>query len=303
MKDSFTVFYSWQMSTPIEENKQKILNCLEKAVAKLKNDGFGIVIDQDSRNTTRESSIDYIILQKIPNCDFFVGDITPVAKDDKEKPIPNPNVMLELGYAAKAIGWARCLLVWNEKYGNLNQAPFDIRNRSIISYNSTDSKDINFYSILKEKIRQYDQILSEQKDDDVDYNTFLYWKNMISPQKLSDIINRIIINCAYLDNDLDLLDGFQTAFSTQISNHYKNDSLENSRKKLNDSLRTFCFYLAGSEFDRVNDNYWKMNDNYTKNDPAKENEIICQVYRLGSDVLEKNKQYYKALQSVFGYLG
>ena len=303
MKDSFTVFYSWQMSTPIEENKQKILNCLEKAVAKLKNDGFEIVIDQDSRNTTRESSIDYIILQKIPNCDFFVGDITPVVKDDKGKPIPNPNVMLELGYAAKAIGWARCLLVWNTKYGDLNQAPFDIRNRSIIPYNSTDSKDINFYSILKEKIREYDQILSEQKNDDIDYNVFLYWNNMISPQKLNDIVGKIINSCAYIENDFDILNSFQADFSTRMANHYKNDLLENSRKELNDSLRSFCFYLAGSEFDRVNDNYWKMNVKYTNNDPVKEDDIIRQVYRLGSDVLEKNKQYYEALQSVFGYLG
>lgn len=303
MKDSFTIFYSWQMSTSAAENKHRISDCLKNAIDKLKNDGFNVVIDEDSRNTTREESIDYIILKKIPNCDFFVGDITPVAKDDKGKPIPNPNVMLELGYAAKAIGWARCLLVWNTKYGDLNQAPFDIRNRSIISYNSADSKDINFYSVFKKKIEQYDQILSEQKDDDIDYNAFLYWNNMISPQKLSDILNRIITNCAYFDNDFDLLDGFQAAFSTQISNHYKNALLENSRKELNDSLNTFCFYLAGSEFDRVNDNYWKMNDKYTKNDPVKEDEIIRQVYRLGSDVLEKNKLYYETLQSVFGYLG
>ena len=88
MKDSFTIFYSWQMSTPEKDNKNKILKCLNKAVNNLKRDGFNVDIDQDSRNTTRKDSIDYIILQKIPNCDFFVGDITPVAKDDKGEPIP-----------------------------------------------------------------------------------------------------------------------------------------------------------------------------------------------------------------------
>lgn len=291
------------MSTSVKENKHKILDRLKKAVDKLKTDGFNVVIDEDSRNATREDSIDYIILKKIPNCDFFVGDITPVTKDENGKPIPNPNVMLELGYAAKAIGWARCLLVWNEKYGNLSQAPFDIRNRTIIHYNSEDGKDISFYSVLKKKIEQYDQILSEQKNDDIDYNVFLYWNNMISPQKLSAIINRIITNCAYSTKEFDLLDNFQAAFSGQISNHYRDMLLEKCRKELNNSIKAFCFYLAGSKFDRVNDNYWKMNDNYTKNNPEKEIEIVKQVYSLGSDVLEKNKQYYEALQSVFGYLG
>ena len=291
------------MTTLPKENKQKILNCLENAVDGLKNDGFEIIIDEDSRNTTRENSIDYIILQKITNCDFFVGDITPIAKDDKDKPIPNPNVMLELGYAAKAIGWARCLLVWNSKYGELSQAPFDIRNRSIIPYNSTSSNDIDFYGILKKKIKQYDQILLNQKNDDIDYKVFQYWNNMISPQKLHDIVDRIITNCAYFTNDYDLLGRFCDAFPGQIANHYRNSLLENSREELNNSLCAFCIYLAGSEFDRVNDKYWKINDKYTQNDPIKESEIIKQVCRLGRDVIEKNKKYFEALQSVFGYLG
>ncbi|MBO4875544.1 MAG: hypothetical protein J5542_09570 [Bacteroidales bacterium] len=303
MKKSFIIFYSWQKSTLPKENKQKILNCLENAVGKLKNDEFEIIIDEDSRNTTREDSIDYIILQKIPNCDFFVGDITPVAKDDKGKPIPNPNVMLELGYAAKAIGWSRCLLVWNTKYGDLNQAPFDIRNRSIITYNSTSSNDIDFYGILKKKIEQYDQILLEQKNADIDYNVFQYWNNMISPQKLDDIVDKIITNCAYYTNDYDLLSRFHDAFNGQIANHYRNNLLENRIRELNESLNVFCCYLAGSEFDRVIDNYWKINYKYTQYDPIIESKIKNQVYHLGCDVLEKNKQYYEALQSVFGYLG
>lgn len=302
MKKSLTIFYSWQMSTEVADNKKKILNNLENAVNKLKKDGFEIVIDEDSRNTTREDSIDYIILKKIPNCDFFVGDITPVAKDYKGKPIPNPNVMLELGYAVKAIGWSRCLLVWNEKYGDMIHAPFDVRNRSIIPYNSTSSNDIDFYDILKKKIEQYDQILSEQKNDDIDYNVFLYWNNMISPQKLHNVVNRIITNCAYFTEDFDLLAEFHETFSSQIVNHYRNNLLENSIRDLNESLNVFCCYLAGSEFDKVNDKYWKINEKHTQYDPIKESEIIKQVCRLGHDVIEKNKKYYEALQSVFGYL-
>ena len=308
MKDSFTVFYSWQTSTPENENKQLILDQLNTAANKLKKDGINLLIDQDSRNTTRKDSIDYIILQKIPSCDFFIGDITPILTNESGKIISNPNVMLELGYAVKVIGWARCILVWNSKFGDVNNAPFDIRNRSIMIYNSEKSNSIGFYDVLKDKINRYEQILAEQQNQEIDYNVFQHWNKLIPPQKLSDIINKIMTNCAYSTEDFNLLDDFQAEFSTELANHYKNNSLENGRKELNDSLRNFCYYLSGSEFDRadkygINCNYWKMNANYTQYDPTKESEIINRVRELGNDVVEKNKQYFDMLQSVFGYLG
>ena len=43
--------------------------------------------------------LDDNIFQQINECDLFIADITPEKKDDNNKPIFNPNVMIELGYA------------------------------------------------------------------------------------------------------------------------------------------------------------------------------------------------------------
>ncbi len=47
----------------------------------------------------------------------------------KGKAMPNPNVLLELGYAAAKLGWDRLVLVMNTNYGHPEELPFDLRNR------------------------------------------------------------------------------------------------------------------------------------------------------------------------------
>jgi hypothetical protein len=58
--------------------------------------------------------------------------------------MPNPNVLVELGFAAHARSWDRILCVSNSAYGSEQDLPFDIRHRRIISYKlpaDADSKD------------------------------------------------------------------------------------------------------------------------------------------------------------------
>jgi hypothetical protein len=45
------------------------------------------------------------------------------------KLLPNPNVLLELGYATAKIGWDRVVLVMNEAYGRPEQLMFDLKHR------------------------------------------------------------------------------------------------------------------------------------------------------------------------------
>ena len=56
--------------------------------------------------------------------------------NDPPKRVPNPNVSLEMGYAAGRIGWDRIICVMNEAYGERKDLPFDVRNRRFpIDYN------------------------------------------------------------------------------------------------------------------------------------------------------------------------
>lgn len=72
---------------------------------------------------------------------MIVGDVTPCFHDEDNGVFyPNPNVMFEVGYAAKSLGWSRIVCVFNAgKTGSeaklrAEDIPFDIRHRRLNSY-------------------------------------------------------------------------------------------------------------------------------------------------------------------------
>ena len=69
------------------------------------------------------------ILEKISNADVFVCDITTMDGDapERQRKVPNPNVMVELGYAIAHLGWERIIMLFNKAFGRFPEdAPFDI---------------------------------------------------------------------------------------------------------------------------------------------------------------------------------
>jgi len=79
-----------------------------------------------------------VILDKIDNCDIFVADLTCVGKTWgrrsgngklRRKRIPNPNVMLEAGYAAGVIPYNQIVQVMNTAFGGPKYLPFDLKGK------------------------------------------------------------------------------------------------------------------------------------------------------------------------------
>ena len=62
---------------------------------------------------------------------MFVGDVTPIAVSDSGKSCANPNVLLEMGYANKALTEHRVIQVWNTAFAGatIEKLPFDMRGR------------------------------------------------------------------------------------------------------------------------------------------------------------------------------
>lgn len=62
---------------------------------------------------------------------MFVGDVTPIGIADSGKHIANPNVLIELGYAKKALSDRRVITVWNTAFTSSRpeDLPFDLRGR------------------------------------------------------------------------------------------------------------------------------------------------------------------------------
>jgi hypothetical protein len=98
-----------------------------------------------------------VMFQKIDGCALFVADTTlvgtipPLNAGDPPKRVPNPNVSLEMGYAAGRIGWERIICVMNEAYGERKDLPFDVRNRRF---------PIN-YKLHADKMEHKDKVLSQ----------------------------------------------------------------------------------------------------------------------------------------------
>lgn len=110
MNCHYKIFFSWQSE---DKKSRKTLDlALQTAVDALNDRGIRLEIDHSTLGELGMPSIDHTILRKIDACDIFLADVTPVITYQKtsgngmrvSKEMPNPNVLLELGYAMSALG-------------------------------------------------------------------------------------------------------------------------------------------------------------------------------------------------------
>lgn len=146
-----TIFYAWQSDRPGKTNRNLIKDALTKAIAELNEEAVitedprdEIEVDHDTRGVPGSPDISATILEKIDQAAVFVCDVTPIAeRAGGTGAIPNPNVMLELGYAMKALDSKRIITVMNTAFGaEPRDLPFDIKQKSVIKY-AADQNDLN----------------------------------------------------------------------------------------------------------------------------------------------------------------
>ena len=142
-KKQLIVFYSWQSNLG-DLYKNFLENAIEKARLKIKESNeFSITIDQATRDIPGSPDIAEVIFDKVKNADIFIGNITIINKSDnvENRRVPNPNVMIELGYAIANIWWDRIIMPFNTFYGEESDIPFDIRKNRYLTYTFDSSKN------------------------------------------------------------------------------------------------------------------------------------------------------------------
>ncbi len=136
------IFYSWQSDIRAAACRTLIGDALEAAAHALVDDGTAEVIpviDRDTKDVPGSPDIGATILEKIENADVFVGDVTIVGRIlPGERPTPNPNVVFETGYAHRALGVNRIILVQNTAFGAPEQLPFDLRQKRTLTFESSE---------------------------------------------------------------------------------------------------------------------------------------------------------------------
>lgn len=162
MSKSITIFYSWQSDLNEKTNNFFIRDCIRNAIKKL-NRGIKmderIIIDHDTKNKSGSPNIVDTIFNKIEKSDIFICDVTIINKFKcfpflQKRITPNPNVLLELGFAVNSLGWDRVICLNNISYNKIEDLPFDIKQNRISKYQSgnKDSKS-NLENLIYNSIK------------------------------------------------------------------------------------------------------------------------------------------------------
>lgn len=133
-----TIFYSWQSDRPNSANRGFIGKALETAASHLKDLPHVYAIDRDTAGVAGAPEIHHAIFGKIDAAAAFVADVTYVGAA-RNRLLPNPNVLVELGYALARLGPFRVVQVLNKSYGSVDRLPFDVKMRRTIVYKLDES--------------------------------------------------------------------------------------------------------------------------------------------------------------------
>jgi hypothetical protein len=156
-----TVFFSWQRDTSATEGRNFIERALERAIGIVAADVAleeavreGLEVDRDTKGVAGQPPIVDTIFRKIDAAAVFVPDLTFVGKRSDGRPTPNPNVLIEYGWALHSLGYSRIVAVMNVAHGAPGEdMPFDMRHlRWPLTYNLPDGADEATRTAEREKL-------------------------------------------------------------------------------------------------------------------------------------------------------
>jgi hypothetical protein len=130
-----TVFFSWQGDTDSRVSRNLVEDALERAIKSLKADAEvdpadrELEVDRDRKGVPGQPPLMETIFAKIDATTAFVSDLTHVATRDDGRRMPNPNVLMEHGWALKAVTWRAMISVMNTAFGHprTHPLPFDLQ--------------------------------------------------------------------------------------------------------------------------------------------------------------------------------
>ena len=140
------IFWSWQNDSDPRINRHFIRKALAKATQEAGDtlsleDAERPELDHDTKDTPGMVEITNTILRKISQSAVFVADLTPVGTTAQGKALPNPNVLIELGWALSELGPDRIIGILNTAIGLPDDLPFDIRHRRALTYKLASESD------------------------------------------------------------------------------------------------------------------------------------------------------------------
>jgi hypothetical protein len=151
------IFYSWQSDLDPNTNSRAIRNAIQSIIPIIEDEieNCRIILEEATSREAGSPDIPSTIFRKIGETDIFICDITTINNDANcNKKTPNPNVLIELGYAISVLGWERIIMLYNTNYGAFPQdLPFDLDRRRISTYRIINNTDQNGRGNLKNTLK------------------------------------------------------------------------------------------------------------------------------------------------------
>ena len=144
----YKLFFAYQTDIPVEYGKDFIQRAIEKAKIKLKKSNIDLEIDFGCRATPGNPILIQEMLDKSNSSDLVLVDLTFTSsknrldgkkislwkkelhysnKTEDDKKSPNPNVLLETGFAWSKKGYNRTIMLMNTCFGNPDELPVDLK--------------------------------------------------------------------------------------------------------------------------------------------------------------------------------
>lgn len=305
MSDSqITIFYSWQSDLPGSETRNIIQDSIKDAVRLLR-DTVDIEADRDTKGEFGSPDIAQTIFSKIDDCNIFVADVSAVCRyeatdkdgNKKVKYMPNPNVMLELGYATHVVGWDNVICVLNADYGAPKDMPFDIASRRLTPFSLKDGKskgEIKRYikGVIQDTV---ENILENGKRVKIGFSDLRLGcyddgsiSNMLHPIEVSNSVSFVKHKTQILDESLKLVEQIRSMKITQPSELLNTEAASNADEKQT-SNATAIIRKDGSVLTPVTSslklNLFKLQRVHIKDEDRNTIIELCKNY-LGIDIYE-----------------
>lgn len=246
--NNWTIFYSWQSDLPQENNQKAIRAVLRTVFTDIENEinNIALVLDEATRNTSGSPDIPATIFEKIPISDIFVCDLTTINSSApiKQRRAPNPNVLIELGFAVATIGWERIIMLFNKAHGNFpDDLPFDIDRRRIIDFKIANKTDNSGKGNLKAELTiaiktvieknplkptEKKLLTPQQKKRNIDVANLKWALNAIHIPTMDEFISEI--PQVIIDRIFHFWEGFRGVMTSSLFHIYDKQSNETLQK-------------------------------------------------------------------------
>lgn len=323
-KRTYTIFYSWQSDSNPKYNNYFIKDCLERVVKHLSKDAELKIlprIDKDTENRTGSPNIVDSIFQKIDTSQIMVADVTLTNSSILDRWLgrrltPNPNVLLELGYAVNRLSWDRVICLNNSELSKVEDLPFDLKLQRVSKYRYSKTypkekamKELYdlFHNAIRKIIENYDLIEEKQTASNQlshDKKVFSVLNDLIKDSEFLDRLELIDYNNRLKDEDYRIfydIESFLEAEENQFLISEIKVSALDFLKKLEKMHTTFArnFYSYPKKWNDPDSGEAKTSFTYTfteKLEPEDKKRIIGENVLTINDTIESYKAFRKAVK-------